>query len=62
MAGLAYMTGPPGQPLRAGTSVIDIMGGIMAVVAILAALRERDRDRQGRKLVKRVAVRSGGRS
>jgi crotonobetainyl-CoA:carnitine CoA-transferase CaiB-like acyl-CoA transferase len=43
MAGLAYMTGPPGQPLRAGASVIDIMGGMFAVIAIQAALRERDR-------------------
>ena len=36
MAGLAYMTGPPGRPLRAGASVIDIMGGTFAVVGILA--------------------------
>ena len=28
MGGLAYMTGPPGQPLRAGSSVNDIMGGL----------------------------------
>ena len=42
MTGLAYMTGPPGQPLRAGTSVNDIMGGLFAVIAIQAALRERD--------------------
>jgi crotonobetainyl-CoA:carnitine CoA-transferase CaiB-like acyl-CoA transferase len=41
MGGLAYMTGPPGRPLRAGASVIDIMGGTFAVVAILAALHER---------------------
>ena len=40
--GLAYMTGPPGQPLRAGSSVVDIMGGVMGVVGILAALRERE--------------------
>ncbi|MCH9672154.1 MAG: CoA transferase [Gammaproteobacteria bacterium] len=51
MAGLAYMTGPPGQPLRAGTSVVDIMGGTFAVVAILAALRERDSTGEG-QLVK----------
>jgi crotonobetainyl-CoA:carnitine CoA-transferase CaiB-like acyl-CoA transferase len=50
MTGLAYMTGPPGQPLRAGSSVIDIMGGVMGSVAILAALRQRDRDGQGRKV------------
>ncbi len=50
MTGLAYMTGPPGQPLRAGSSVIDIMGGVMGDIAILAALRQRDRDGQGRKV------------
>jgi crotonobetainyl-CoA:carnitine CoA-transferase CaiB-like acyl-CoA transferase len=41
MGGLAYMTGPPGQPLRAGSSVVDIMGGMFAVIGIQAALRER---------------------
>ncbi len=46
-AGLAYMTGPLGRPLRAGASVIDIMGGTFAAVAILAALRERDRTGKG---------------
>ncbi len=51
MTGLAYMTGPPGQPLRAGSSVIDIMGGVMGDVAILAALRSRDQDGQGRKVI-----------
>jgi crotonobetainyl-CoA:carnitine CoA-transferase CaiB-like acyl-CoA transferase len=47
MGGLAYMTGPPGRPLRAGTSVIDITGGMFGVIAILAALRERDRTGKG---------------
>ena len=51
MGGLAYMTGPPGQPLRAGTSVVDIMGGAFGVIAILAALRERDATGNG-QLVK----------
>jgi len=51
MAGLAYMTGPPGQPLRAGASVIDIMGGMFAVIGIQAALREREHTGQG-QLVK----------
>jgi crotonobetainyl-CoA:carnitine CoA-transferase CaiB-like acyl-CoA transferase len=50
MAGLAYMTGPPGQPLRAGTSIVDIMGGAFAVIAIQAALRERDKTGQGQFL------------
>lgn len=43
MGGLAYMTGPSGRPLRAGSSVVDITGGMFAVIGILAALRERDR-------------------
>jgi crotonobetainyl-CoA:carnitine CoA-transferase CaiB-like acyl-CoA transferase len=47
MAGLAYMTGPPGQPLRAGASVVDIMGGMFAVIAIQAALREREKTGRG---------------
>jgi crotonobetainyl-CoA:carnitine CoA-transferase CaiB-like acyl-CoA transferase len=51
MGALAYMTGPPGQPLRAGTSVVDLMGGAFGVIAILAALRERDRTGKG-QLVK----------
>jgi crotonobetainyl-CoA:carnitine CoA-transferase CaiB-like acyl-CoA transferase len=50
MSGLAYMTGPPGQPLRAGASVVDIMGGVMGALAILAALRQRDHDGIGRKV------------
>jgi crotonobetainyl-CoA:carnitine CoA-transferase CaiB-like acyl-CoA transferase len=43
MGGLAYMTGLPDRPLRAGSSVIDIMGGTFAAVGILAALREREK-------------------
>jgi crotonobetainyl-CoA:carnitine CoA-transferase CaiB-like acyl-CoA transferase len=43
MGGLAYMTGPPGRPLRAGSSVIDVTGGMFGVIAILAALQERER-------------------
>jgi len=50
MGGLAYMTGPPGQPLRAGTSVIDILGGAFAVIGVLAALRERERTGRGQYL------------
>jgi crotonobetainyl-CoA:carnitine CoA-transferase CaiB-like acyl-CoA transferase len=42
MGGLAYMTGPVGQPLRAGTSVIDITGGMFGVIGILSALYERE--------------------
>lgn len=41
MAGLAYMTGPPGRPLRAGSSVNDIMGGMFGALGALAAINER---------------------
>jgi crotonobetainyl-CoA:carnitine CoA-transferase CaiB-like acyl-CoA transferase len=47
MGGLAYMTGPPGQPLRAGASVIDVTGGMFGVIGILAALERRHRTGQG---------------
>jgi crotonobetainyl-CoA:carnitine CoA-transferase CaiB-like acyl-CoA transferase len=41
MGGLAYMTGRPGDPLRAGSSVNDIMGGMFGAIAILGALLQR---------------------
>lgn len=47
MGGLAYMTGPPGRPLRAGASVIDVTGGMFGVIAILAALQQRHATGQG---------------
>lgn len=51
MSGLAYMTGPDGQPLRAGTSVTDIMGGTFGALGVLAALRERDQTGRGQLVV-----------
>jgi crotonobetainyl-CoA:carnitine CoA-transferase CaiB-like acyl-CoA transferase len=51
MGGLAWMTGPPGQPLRAGSSVNDIMGGMFGAIGILAALNERHRTGRGRHIV-----------
>jgi crotonobetainyl-CoA:carnitine CoA-transferase CaiB-like acyl-CoA transferase len=50
MAGLAYMTGPPGRPLRAGSSVNDIMGGMFGAIGALAALAERGRTGAGRRV------------
>ncbi len=47
MGGLAYMTGPEGQPLRAGTSVNDIMGGMFGAIGALAALYQRDNRQTG---------------
>lgn len=48
MGGLAYMTGPPGRPLRAGSSVIDITGGMFGAIGVLAALQDRARTGKGR--------------
>lgn len=53
MSGLAYMTGPPGKPLRMGASVNDIMGGLFGALGVMAALRERDQTGKG------VEVQSG---
>jgi len=41
MGGLAYMTGLPNKPMRAGSSVIDITGGMFGVIGILAAIERR---------------------
>ncbi len=51
MSGLAYMTGPPGQPLRAGASIVDIMGGTYGAMSVLIAIMERASSGRG-KLVK----------
>ncbi len=48
--GLAYMTGPPGQPLRAGASIVDILGAVFGVVAAQAALRERETTGKGQRV------------
>ncbi|MEX3982231.1 CaiB/BaiF CoA transferase family protein [Paraburkholderia sp. EG287A] len=50
MGGLSYMTGPVGRPLRAGTSVNDIMGGMFGAIGVLAALRERDLTGRGQEV------------
>ena len=47
MGGLAYMTGRRGDPLRAGSSVNDMMGGIFGAVACMAALMQRQKTGQG---------------
>ncbi len=50
MGGLAHMTGPIGQPLRAGSSVIDIMGGMFGVIGILAACEQLKTTGRGQKI------------
>ncbi len=47
MGGLAYMTGPEGRPLRAGSSVNDIMGGMFGAIGVLAALVQREQTGRG---------------
>ena len=48
MGGLAHMTGLPDKPMRAGSSVVDITGGMFGVIGILAALEERHRTGTGK--------------
>lgn len=50
MGGLAYMTGPPGKPMRAGASVIDVTGAMFGVIGILAAVEERHRTGMGQEV------------
>ncbi|WP_186228949.1 CaiB/BaiF CoA transferase family protein [Burkholderia gladioli] len=50
MGGLAYMTGPDGRPLRAGTSVNDIMGGMFGAIGAMAALAQRERTGRGQEV------------
>ena len=50
MGGLAYMTGPPGRPLRAGTSVIDVTGGMFGAMGVMAALYEREQTGKGKRI------------
>lgn len=51
MGGLAYMTGPPGRPLRAGASVIDVQGGLFGALGVLAALQQRQHTGLGQQVV-----------
>jgi crotonobetainyl-CoA:carnitine CoA-transferase CaiB-like acyl-CoA transferase len=50
MGGLAYMTGLPDRPMRTGASVNDVMGGMFGVIAIQAALADRQATGRGRHI------------
>lgn len=50
MGGLAFMTGPPGKPLRAGASIIDIGAATYGIIGILAALYMRELTGVGQKI------------
>ena len=47
MGGLAYMTGPSGRPLRAGTSVVDILGGLFGAFGTVLTLQQRKHTGKG---------------
>jgi crotonobetainyl-CoA:carnitine CoA-transferase CaiB-like acyl-CoA transferase len=49
-AGLAFMTGPRGQPMRAGASIVDVGAAAYGVTAVLAALHQRGRTGVGQKI------------
>ena len=48
--GLAFMTGPKGKPMRAGASVVDVGAAAYGIVAVLAALHQRERTGVGQKI------------
>jgi crotonobetainyl-CoA:carnitine CoA-transferase CaiB-like acyl-CoA transferase len=50
MGGLAYMTGRRGDPLRAGTSVNDMMGGMFGAIGAMAALAQRAQTGEGQEV------------
>ncbi len=50
MGGLAYMTGPEGRPLRAGSSVNDIMGGMFGAIGAMGALAQREKTGRGQEV------------
>jgi crotonobetainyl-CoA:carnitine CoA-transferase CaiB-like acyl-CoA transferase len=49
-AGLAFMTGPRGQPLRVGASIVDVGAAAYGVIAVLAALHQRAQTGRGQKI------------
>jgi len=49
-AGLAFMTGPRGQPMRAGASIVDVGAAAYGVIAVLAALQQRAKTGVGQRI------------
>ncbi len=51
MGGIMSVTGEPeGQPMKVGVAIADLMAGMYATVAILAALRHRDASGEGQQV------------
>jgi crotonobetainyl-CoA:carnitine CoA-transferase CaiB-like acyl-CoA transferase len=46
-AGLMGFTGPPGEPTKVGVPIADLLAGMFGAYGVLAALRDRDRGREG---------------
>ncbi|MEU9290541.1 CoA transferase [Streptomyces sp. NPDC048275] len=48
VGGLMSLTGPaPGQPVKTGVAVVDVLTGLHATIGVLAALRHRDATGEG---------------
>jgi crotonobetainyl-CoA:carnitine CoA-transferase CaiB-like acyl-CoA transferase len=51
MGGIMSVTGEPeGRPIRVGVAIVDVLSGLYLAIAILAALRERDRVGSGQRV------------
>jgi crotonobetainyl-CoA:carnitine CoA-transferase CaiB-like acyl-CoA transferase len=50
MGGLAFMTGPPGRPLRAGAAVVDLGGAAYGVIGVLGAIIQREETGRGQNV------------
>jgi crotonobetainyl-CoA:carnitine CoA-transferase CaiB-like acyl-CoA transferase len=50
VGGLMSITGPPGQPSKVGVALVDVIAGLYATTAVLAALRERERSGRGQRV------------
>jgi crotonobetainyl-CoA:carnitine CoA-transferase CaiB-like acyl-CoA transferase len=50
VGGLMSVTGEPGQPIKAGVALVDVVTGLHAAFGILAALRHRDATGAGQQV------------
>ena len=50
LGGLMSVTGPPDSPSKVGVALVDVIAGLYATTAVLAALRERDRSGRGQRV------------
>jgi crotonobetainyl-CoA:carnitine CoA-transferase CaiB-like acyl-CoA transferase len=50
VGGLMSVTGPPGAPSKTGVALVDVIAGLHAAIAVLAALHERERSLRGQRI------------